>query len=135
MVRTRLRHARAGNSLVELSVAIGFAIVLIPAVCPPIDAELRRTSELYEREAARLVLEGELAHARDDAGQGRLAPGATNLAATTWRSAERLEGLVLERRVKPGPEGLLEVAVEARWRSRTRRAPERLELATWVSKP
>jgi len=113
---------RRGTTILESVAAIALAIVLIPALLPSIQVELSRVTELYEREAVRLILEGELA---------REAEGAT--APVTWASARRLPGLSIERRRGRAKDGLEEVTVTASWRSRALGGARRsMDLTTWV---
>ncbi len=130
MVR-RTRSAR-GYTLVEVVTAAALAMVLIPAVFPPIDQQVLALREQFEREAVRLILEGELELARDQGARGQLEHRSTAVPLASYGSAARIGGLRI-RRVVSGDAGtrLSEVALSATWETKTRESAG-LELKSWV---
>lgn len=133
----RARSRTRGHGLTEVAVALSLALVLLPAVLAPGPEPLREALARLEDDQARLLLEGELALARAE----RLAPApAAPRDARGWPSAARLDGLRVEREVRAGPAGLVEVVVRARWRGRSGAGapgprPRSLELAAWQEAP
>lgn len=106
-------------SLLETVVALSLALVLISALLAPRRAELDEVRARLEEETARLILEGELARARLQALEGRLAPGREPLRVQAWPSAARLRGLSLWRETgapDPARGALRTVALHAEWR-------------------
>jgi type II secretory pathway pseudopilin PulG len=126
------RGARA-HTLVEIIAATALALVLIPAVFPPIDAQVLAVREQFEEEAVRLILEGELERARDEGAKGQLELGTTLVPLDSYGSAGRVDGLRIRRVVVNAGEGALSsVALVAEWRTKAREAAG-LELKSWVS--
>lgn len=110
---------RRALSLLEAVLALSLALVLSSALLAPRRAELDEVRARLEEEAARLILEGELARARLQALEGRLAPGREALRVQAWPSAARLRGLRLWRETAgpdPARGGLSAVALRAEWR-------------------
>ena len=125
-----------GYTLVECVAALTLVIVLLPALFPRLDAELSHLGDLYEREAARLIVEAELARAADEASSGPLARGTGRRPSDGYPSARRLPDLVLLRTVSSQEPGLVAVSVRAEWRSRsaTAQGPRRkVVLTTWIA--
>ncbi|MBX3471451.1 MAG: hypothetical protein KF878_31750 [Planctomycetes bacterium] len=110
---------RRGHTLAELVAATTLLVVLLATHTPP-PAPTQALLEAVEAEAARLLVEGELTLVRQEAARGALPAGAWRRDAGRWSSAARLRGLELLATVAPADGGLLEVAVEARWRSEAR---------------
>lgn len=107
---------RRGHTITELVAASALALVLIGALFPSPRAEAAAMVDLLEDEAARLLLEGELSIVRQEvAGRAHLS-GAWRRDPTRWRSARTLPGLEVELRSRPGPDGLVELVLEASWR-------------------
>ena len=100
---------RRGYSLTEVIAATALALVMIPALFPSPRSELAFVRERYEAEAARLILEGELARAQDQANRGELVVGSADRPTDAYGSAEHLKALRLERRVSRRAEGGFEV--------------------------
>ena len=112
---------RRGLSLFEAVCALTLALTILSAFLPARSPELDEVRARLEQEAARLIVEGELARARLLGLEGRLAAGEARLRTAAWPSADRLEGLVLSRRVgapDAARAGLLPVTVVAEWRGR-----------------
>lgn len=128
-----------GYTLMETLAAMWLVLVLLGGLFPPPGPELALVRGRFEREVVRLILEGELEVARDEARRGALSAG--ERPASGYGSAARLDGLRLERRVEPaGPEQLRTVVVIATWRTRLPERPggdleRRLALSTWVEAP
>ena len=130
-----MRRTR-GITIIEFLAACTLFLVLLSAIFPRLDTELGHLGELYEREAARLLVEGELARAEEAALAGKLAPGTERLATDGYASAERLPELSLVRTLTRG--SALEITVRAEWRSRQASpgAPRRsVALTTWARTP
>lgn len=123
-------------TLSEVVVALALAVILLPALFPPPGAELRAVREAFERETARLIVEGELSRARQAATSNGLRPGVFRLAPERWPSAAGLGGLALRLVVRERSGALLEVAVEASWSAAgvpPREAARTLRLVTLVA--
>lgn len=128
---SRFRCTRA-HTLVEIIAATGLALVLIPAVFPPIDDQVLAVREQFEDEAVRLILEGELERARDQGAKGQLEGGPTLVPLGSYGSAARVNALRIRRVVTPDPEGkVFAVALSAEWQTGVRQAAT-LELKSWV---
>lgn len=124
---------RRRTSLVEAVVGLSLALVLVTALVPGRGPELDGVRARLEDEVARLILEGELARARQEALEDRLEEGRRALSPALWPSSARLRGLVLTRQVTPpDPQrsGLRRVRLRAAWRaaSGADSAPRELEL-------
>ena len=119
--------SRSGATLVEWVVAVTLLALCAPALLPPVGLQARALGALHAREAARCLLEGELALARSAA----LESGEEVRDVTGYRSAAQLRGLVVERVVERGSEGW-EVTLTARWEGRGG-ASQEVVLEGWVA--
>lgn len=112
---------RRGHTITELVAATSLLVVLIAAHVPG-PAPAQGLTEAVEAEAARLLVEGELTLVRQEVARGALKPGVWRRDARRWPSAARLRELELVATVgAPGSQGLgdglVELVVDARWRS------------------
>lgn len=119
---------RRGFSLTEVLVASTLLLALLAAVAPSPRAPALALLERADAERARLLVEGELTLLRQEAARGELAPGRVARDARRWASAAALPDLALVAEVADAGDGLLEVVVEARWRSRATPGPQALRL-------
>ncbi|MCO5171117.1 MAG: hypothetical protein M9894_32745 [Planctomycetes bacterium] len=125
---------RRALSLTEVLVASSLLLVLLGAAAPSPRAPALALLERADAERARLLVEGELTLLRQEAARGELAPGRWARDARRWASAAGLPDLAVVAEVTDAGDGLLEVVVEARWRSRAAPGPQALRLGALAAR-